>query len=300
MDAVGSVNADRRPDFREDILQDRFQNVTCESCDDTFRLQPKFNYLDAGRRQWIAALPSAQMLDWIEAEAEVADLFEQSYGKIWINGIDTQEEREELQGLIGYLPQEASVFRKLTVRENILAILEGMGMKKKAQARHNTEKKKILKNLEGIREMNELPACLVVVDPRHEQIAVAEANKMRIPVVALLDTDCDPDVVDLPIPGNDDAMRSVRLVLDRLADAVEEGVKAWGLVVAEREKIEAERRKEEDAKRAAEEQRKRVTAEWQKKLRDEADKRRRVDAPPKTETPPPADPPADSGEAKPS
>ena len=173
-------------------------------------------------------------------------------------------------------------------------------MKKKAQARHNTEKKKILKNLEGIREMNELPACLVVVDPRHEQIAVAEANKMRIPVVALLDTDCDPDVVDLPIPGNDDAMRSVRLVLDRLADAVEEGVKAWGLVVAEREKIEAERRKEEDAKRAAEEQRKRVTAEWQKKLRDEADKRRRVDAPPKTETPPPADPPADSGEAKPS
>jgi len=81
MDAVGSVNADRRPDFREDILQDRFQNVTCKSCDDTFRLQPKFNYLDAGRRQWIAALPSAQMLDWIEAEAEVADLFEQSYGK---------------------------------------------------------------------------------------------------------------------------------------------------------------------------------------------------------------------------
>lgn len=148
-------------------------------------------------------------------------------------------------------------------------------MKKKQQARHRTEKKKILKNLEGIREMEDLPACLVVVDPRHEAIAVAEANKMRIPVVALLDTDCDPDVVDLPIPGNDDAMRSVRLILDRLADAVDEGLKAWGVVVAERERIEAARRKEEDARRAAERQRQQVTAEWQKRLRDEADKRRR-------------------------
>ena len=139
-------------------------------------------------------------------------------------------------------------------------------MKKKQQARHRTEKRKILKNLEGIRELGDVPACLVVVDPRHEHIAVAEANKMRIPVVALLDTDCDPDVVDLPIPGNDDAMRSVRLVLDRLADAVDEGVKAWGLVVAEQEK---------EAKRAAQRQRQQVTAEWQKRLRDEAEKRRR-------------------------
>ena len=80
MDAVGSVNADRRPDFRDDILNDRFQDVTCEECHESFRLQPKFNYLDAGRRQWIAAFPSARILDWIEAEVEVKDLFEASYG----------------------------------------------------------------------------------------------------------------------------------------------------------------------------------------------------------------------------
>lgn len=154
-------------------------------------------------------------------------------------------------------------------------------MKKKAQARHHTEKKKILKNLEGIREMDKLPACLVVVDPRNEQIAVAEANKMRIPVVALLDTDCDPDTVDLLIPGNDDAMRSVQLILDRLADSVEEGGKVWGVVLAEQEKIEASKRKEEDQRREADRQRAQVTAEWQKKLRDEADRRRSGGAVPK-------------------
>jgi hypothetical protein len=80
MDAVGSVNADRRPDYREDILQDRFQDVTCGDCGEHFRLQPRFNYLDAGRKQWIAALPSTGILDWAEAEAEVTALFAQSYG----------------------------------------------------------------------------------------------------------------------------------------------------------------------------------------------------------------------------
>ncbi len=80
-DVVGSVNADRRPDFREDILQDRFQDVHCENCHETFRMQPRFNYLDAGRRQWIAALPSAQVLDWVAAEADMQALFAQSYGR---------------------------------------------------------------------------------------------------------------------------------------------------------------------------------------------------------------------------
>jgi len=163
-------------------------------------------------------------------------------------------------------------------------------MKKKQQARHHTEKKKILKNLEGIREMEQLPACLVVVDPRHEQIAVAEANKMRIPVIALLDTDCDPEVVDLPIPGNDDAMRSVRLILDRLADAVEEGGKVWGVVMAEREKVEAAKRREEEARREADRQRAQVTAEWQKKLREQADKRRSGDPAPAAPEAPEAPP----------
>ena len=80
MEAVGSINADRRPDFRDAILENRFQDTTCAACGLTFRLQPDFNYLDAGRRQWIAGLPAARLADFASAEAEVADLFSQSYG----------------------------------------------------------------------------------------------------------------------------------------------------------------------------------------------------------------------------
>jgi small subunit ribosomal protein S2 len=147
-------------------------------------------------------------------------------------------------------------------------------MTKKAQARFHTERKKILKNLEGLRSLEGMPAVVVIVDPRNEDIAVAESNKRRVPVVAILDTDCDPDVVDIASPGNDDAMRSVRLLLDRLGDAVEDGVKSWGMVVAEREKVESERRREEDAKREVQRQRDQVTEDWQRRLREEADRRR--------------------------
>jgi len=80
MDAVGSVNADRRPDFRDAILNDDFQDMTCGACEKNFRLQPNFNYLDAGRGQWIAGMPAAQMPGYLAVEDEVATLFDQSYG----------------------------------------------------------------------------------------------------------------------------------------------------------------------------------------------------------------------------
>jgi small subunit ribosomal protein S2 len=172
-------------------------------------------------------------------------------------------------------------FRTIRSRLARLRELEGEetsgtvgAMSKKQQARHRTEMKKIVKNLDGVRDLETLPACLVIVDPRHENIAVAEAQKMRIPVIALLDTDCDPEAVDIPIPGNDDAMRSVNLILGKIGDAVEEGSKVWAVVAAERERAEAERRQEEEARREQERQRRQVEAEWQKKLRAEADKRR--------------------------
>ncbi len=82
------------------------------------------------------------------------------------------------------------------------------------------ERRKISRNLEGIRSMKQLPGCLVVVDIRREYIAVKEARKIGIPVVALVDTDCDPGTVDIPIPGNDDAYRSVQVILRTLSDAV--------------------------------------------------------------------------------
>jgi small subunit ribosomal protein S2 len=85
------------------------------------------------------------------------------------------------------------------------------------------ERKKIERNLSGIRHMNRLPEALLIVDPRREHIAVAEARKLGIKVVALLDTDCDPDLIDLPIPGNDDSMRSIELLINRLTEAIIEG-----------------------------------------------------------------------------
>jgi small subunit ribosomal protein S2 len=85
------------------------------------------------------------------------------------------------------------------------------------------ERRKITRNLDGIRKMNRLPGALVLIDVRREHIAAKEAHKLKIPVVGLIDTDSDPDLVDIPIPGNDDAMRAIELVLDSLGDAIEEG-----------------------------------------------------------------------------
>src|SRR5437773_9051297 len=82
---------------------------------------------------------------------------------------------------------------------------------------------KINRNLQGIREMNRLPDAMVIVDPHREEIAVKEAQRMGVTTVALIDTDSDPDTIDLPIPGNDDSIRSIELILAKLSDAVLEG-----------------------------------------------------------------------------
>ncbi|MGI6173607.1 MAG: 30S ribosomal protein S2 [Christensenellales bacterium] len=85
------------------------------------------------------------------------------------------------------------------------------------------EREKLEKNLGGIREMKRLPGALFVVDPRKERIAVAEARILGIPIVAIVDTNCDPDEIDYVIPGNDDAIRAVKLIAGKMADAVLEG-----------------------------------------------------------------------------
>ena len=90
---------------------------------------------------------------------------------------------------------------------------------KKEIARLEKEKRKLHKNLDGIRNMTRLPDAMFVVDTNREKIAVDEARKLRIPVIGIVDTNCDPDDVDYVIPGNDDALRSIRLFLSRIADA---------------------------------------------------------------------------------
>ncbi|QGP93223.1 30S ribosomal protein S2 [Neomoorella glycerini] len=95
---------------------------------------------------------------------------------------------------------------------------------KKEVARLRGEKEKLERYLGGIKEMKNLPDALFIIDPRKERIAVAEGRRLGIPIVAIVDTNCDPDEVDYVIPGNDDAIRAVRLLTSKMADAVLEGL----------------------------------------------------------------------------
>jgi small subunit ribosomal protein S2 len=96
-------------------------------------------------------------------------------------------------------------------------------LSKKEIARLDKERRKLAKNLDGIRGMSRLPDVIFIVDTRHEQIAVDEAKRLKIPVIGVVDTNCDPDQVDYVIPGNDDALRSIRLFAAGMADAVLSG-----------------------------------------------------------------------------
>lgn len=97
------------------------------------------------------------------------------------------------------------------------------------------EKNKLEKWLCGIKEMKNLPAVIYVVDPHHEQIAIREARRLNIPIVAIVDTNCDPDVIDYPIPGNDDAIRSIRLITSSIADAIIEGKEIYEKTLSEQQ-----------------------------------------------------------------
>jgi small subunit ribosomal protein S2 len=110
---------------------------------------------------------------------------------------------------------------------------------KKERAQLDKEHSRLSKSLSGIKDMDRLPQALFVVDTNKERIAVAEANKLDIPVVALVDTNCDPDSVDYPIPGNDDAIRAIRLFASRFADAILEARSLWEAARREQEAVEA-------------------------------------------------------------
>jgi small subunit ribosomal protein S2 len=121
-------------------------------------------------------------------------------------------------------------FRTIRSRLNRLEELEKLmageafdTYSKKMQSALKREYRKMYRNLNGIRTMNRLPECVIVIDPKKEKNAVQEARKLGITTMALIDTDCDPDVIDLPIPGNDDSIRSIELIVQQLADAVLEG-----------------------------------------------------------------------------
>jgi small subunit ribosomal protein S2 len=140
-------------------------------------------------------------------------------------------------------------FNTIRKRINRLVELENMEeegrfevLPKKEVIRLNHEKEKLIKFLGGIRDMQELPGAVFIVDPRKERIAVAEARKLEIPIVSIVDTNCDPDEIDYIIPGNDDAIRAVKLITSKIAEAVLEGKE--GLQAAQEEAAEEEKQDE--------------------------------------------------------
>jgi len=131
------------------------------------------------------------------------------------------------QRWLGGMLTNFTTIRKRIDRLNDLLRQEERGafekLPKKEVARLQREKGKLQKYLGGIRNMKQLPGAIFIIDPRKEHIAVLEARRLEIPIVAIVDTNCDPDEIDYPIPGNDDAIRAVRLLTSKIADACIEG-----------------------------------------------------------------------------
>ena len=143
-----------------------------------------------------------------------------------------------------------------TIRKSVARLKELETMKNEGTISRYTKKEalkmekelgKLEKNLGGIKNMDELPGAVFVVDPKRERIAVKEARKLGIPVVAIADTNCDPDEIDFIIPGNDDAIRAIRLICSKIADAcieghnlAEERLRAEAELQQEKEEVEAE------------------------------------------------------------
>ncbi len=131
----------------------------------------------------------------------------------------------------GTLTNFRTIRSRLVRLEELEALRSGEELaaySKKMQSALSREYRKMYRNLNGIRTMNRLPECPVVIDPRKEKNAIREARKLGIATIALIDTDCDPDEVDLPIPGNDDSIRSIELIVKLLADAALAGKAAAG------------------------------------------------------------------------
>ncbi|MDO4541587.1 MAG: 30S ribosomal protein S2 [Bacillota bacterium] len=160
-----------------------------------------------------------QAQDAIKDEAERCGMF--YVNQRWLGGLMTNN--KTIQKRIDFMNNVEKM-----EEDGTMALLP-----KKEVAQLQGQKDKLEKFLGGIREMKDLPGALFVVDPKKERIAIAEARKLNIPIVAIVDTNCDPEEVDYVIPGNDDAIRAVKLLVARMADAVIEGNQGMSMAEAE-------------------------------------------------------------------
>jgi small subunit ribosomal protein S2 len=182
--------------------------------------------------------------------------------KRWLGGLLTNF--NTMSGRIGRL-HELNGWKE-EGKLDLLPTKERMGME--------AELAKLEFNLGGVRDMDRLPDAVFVADLKTEEIAVNEAARLRIPIIGLVDTNCDPTPVDYVIPGNDDAIRSCELVIGTIGGAIEEGSSSWRVQEEKRiaEEMERRKREEEERKKREEEEKARVEALEAKKAAEEAEK----------------------------
>jgi len=139
---------------------------------------------------------------------------------------------------------------KLTRIETMATDGTFANLKKKEISSLEIERQKLLRDLGGIREMKGIPKAVFLVDSKREEIAVREANRLKIPIIGLIDTNCDPDPIDYPIPGNDDALKSIRYITTVIADAIIEGRKEFLAAEALRVRTDKKAKAAEESKAA--------------------------------------------------
>ena len=204
----------------------------------TKRWNPKMKKYIFGKRNGIYIIDLQKTLKLFkEASAFIADLAGQGKRILFV-GTKRQAQDAILEEanrcgmfyvnnrwLGGTLTNFTTVRKSIERLKELEAVLNDTDkeLSKKERAALDREREKLQKNLIGIREMDGLPDALFVIDPKKEYIAVKEAKKLGIPVVGIVDTNCDPEDIDYVIPGNDDAIRAIRLFTTKIADAVLEG-----------------------------------------------------------------------------
>jgi small subunit ribosomal protein S2 len=227
----------------------------------TKRWNPKMKKYIFGKRNGIYIIDLQKTLKLFkEASAFVTDLAAQGKRVLFVGtkrqAQDAVVEEANRCGMFyvnnrwlgGTLTNYSTVKKSIERLKEIEAVLNDTEkeMSKKERAAMDREREKLQKNLIGIREMEGLPDALFVIDPKKEHIAVQEAQKLGIPVVGIVDTNCDPDAIEYVIPGNDDAIRAIRLFTSKIADSVLEGYS-----IAEEQYMAAEGKEEAPEEEAA-------------------------------------------------
>lgn len=257
----------------------------------TKRWNPKMKRYIFGERNGIYIIDLAQSLNLLqEAQRFLYDTVSRGRKVLFVG--TKKQARDPLREIAARLGQPYMVHRWLggtmtnatTVRRSVARMRELQGQvtdsgelvasSKKEGAKLRRELIKLERNLSGVADMDDLPGAMFLVDVNRESIAVAEANRLKIPIVALVDTNCNPDVIDYPIPGNDDAIRAIRLVVTVLADTIQNASNEYAKFAAEEARRKAAEEEEARARaQAAEEAARKARAEALERTRVEAEER---------------------------